>query len=182
MFNKRSLFVLIVGIFQVLLLSGNVLAASPDDGFNPNPDGSVESLAVQADGKILMGGRDITIGGVARNAIARLNTDGSLDTTFNPNPDIYARVDSLAVQADGKILMGGNFSAVGAEDRNNIARLEADGSLDTTFNPNANSSVFSLAVQADGKILMGGNFTTVGAEDRNYIARLNADGSLDTTF
>ena len=63
-----------------------------------------------------------------------------------------------------------------------IARLNADGTLDTGFNPNANNDVYSIALQADGKILLGGRFTTIGGVQRNYIARLNADGTLDTGF
>jgi uncharacterized delta-60 repeat protein len=103
-----------------------------------------------------------------------------LDTTFDP--DANNTVYLLVVQADGKILMGGDFTAVGGVTRNGIARLNADGSLDATFNPDADDDVLSLAVQADGKILMGGYFTTVGDVARNGIARLNADGSLDATF
>ncbi len=93
-----------------------------------------------------------------------------------------AYVYSVAVQADGKILLGGDFTTVGGTPRNHIARLNADGTLDTGFNPNANGDVYSVAVQADGKILLGGNFTTVGGTARNHIARLNADGTLDTGF
>ncbi|MCX6878653.1 MAG: choice-of-anchor D domain-containing protein [Verrucomicrobia bacterium] len=158
---------------------------SLDPGFNPNANDSVGSLAVQADGKILVGGNFTTVGGVARNRIARLNADGSLDSGFNPdaNSTVYTpRVYSLALQADGKILMSGGFTTVGGAGRNRIARLNPDGSLDAGFNPDANSYVDSLALQADGKILVGGDFTTVGGEGRNHIARLNADGSIDTGF
>jgi len=205
---------------------------SLNTGFNPSVDNSVSSLAVQADGKVLIGGYFGTVGGVARNGIARLNADGSLDTGFDPNGDYfvsslavqadgkvliggwftnlkgerkgiarlnaggsldtgflpnlndmdYGPVYSLAVQADGKVLIGGGFTTVGGVARNGIARLNADGSLDTGFNPNANNSVYSLAVQADGKVLIGGWFTTVGGVARNYIARLNANGSIDTGF
>jgi uncharacterized delta-60 repeat protein len=63
-----------------------------------------------------------------------------------------------------------------------VARLNADGTLDTTFNPGANNIVRSIAVQTDGRILLTGNFTTCGGASRSRIARLNADGTLDTTF
>ncbi|WP_198973221.1 delta-60 repeat domain-containing protein, partial [Xylophilus sp. ASV27] len=66
--------------------------------------------------------------------------------------------------------------------RNYLARLNADGSLDTGFNPGANSTVYSLAVQPDGKVLVGGAFNQLGGQRRNGLARLNADGSLDTGF
>ena len=66
---------------------------------------------------------------------------------------------SIAVQADGKILAGGDFTSIGGQTRNNIARLDATTGLADSFNPNANSAVDSIAVQADGKILAGGDFT-----------------------
>ena len=109
---------------------------------------------------------------------------------FNPgaNNAVYA----LAVQADGKILVAGCLHDVGRRGtgtttRNRLARLNADGSLDTGFNPGANGQRRRVAVQADGKILVGGTFTTLGGGGtgttaRNYIGRLNADGSLDTGF
>ncbi len=79
-------------------------------------------------------------------------------------------------------MLGGYFTSVGGTTRNRIARLNADGTLDSAFNPNANDNVFSVAIQPDGKILLGGNFTSVGGATRNYIARLNANGTLDSTF
>ncbi|MBI5674697.1 MAG: DUF4214 domain-containing protein, partial [Nitrospirae bacterium] len=151
-----------------------------DDGFNPNANNAVYAIAVQGDGKILIGGGFTTIGGTTRNRIARLNTDGSLDTSFNPNAN--SGIWSIAVQGDGKILIGGGFTTIGGTTRNRIARLNANGSLDTSFNPNANSNVNAIAVQTDGKILIGGDFTNVGGTARNYIARLNATGGLDTSF
>jgi uncharacterized delta-60 repeat protein len=120
------------------------------------------------------------MGGGVRNRIARLNTDGSLDSGFNPNAD--SSVYTIAVQADGKILVGGLFTSMGGQTRDRIARLNLDGSLDSGFNPNANSIVNSIAVQADGKILVGGSFTTMGGQTRNRIARINPDGSLDASF
>ena len=94
--------------------------------------------------------------------IARLNADGSVDASFNP--DANGAVNSLAVQPDGKVLVGGFFTTIGGQTRNNIARLNADGSADASFNPVADNTVISLAVQPDGKVLVGGNFTTVGGQ------------------
>ena len=88
----------------------------------------------------------------------------------------------LAKQADGRILVGGDFTEMDGVLRNHIARLNADGTLDTAFNPDANGLVRVLAVQTDGKIVVGGDFTVMGGQTRNRIARLNLDGSLDTTF
>jgi len=141
---------------------------------------TIWSIALQPDGKIVIGGQFSTVGGVTRNHIARLNSDGTLDTGFNPNAN--NRVSSIAIQPDGKIVIAGFFGTVGGVTRNRIARLNSDGTLDTGFNPNANDIVYSIALQPDGKIVIGGEFTTVGGVTRNRIARLNSDGTLDTGF
>jgi uncharacterized delta-60 repeat protein len=154
-----------------------------DAAFDPSAYGAVYSIAVQSDGKILVGGQYTSIGGQARKNIARLNADGTAEAAFNPNADGHlACVNSIAVQSDGEILVGGKFTSIGGQARNNIARLNADGTLDAAFDPNADSDVYSIAVQADGKILVGGNFTNMGGQARNRIARLNADGTLDAAF
>ena len=92
----------------------------------------------------------------------------------------------IAVQADGKILAGGDFTTLapnGGATRNHIARLETDGRLDQTLNlSTVGSEVIATAVQPDGKILIGGDFTSVLGVTRNNIARLNTDGTLDTAF
>jgi hypothetical protein len=89
---------------------------------------------------------------------------------FNPNAN--NEVLSIAVQADGKILVGGFFGSIGGQTRNFIARLDATTGLADSFDPNPNLPVFSIAVQADGKILAGGEFTSIGGQTRNSIARL----------
>ena len=155
------------------------------DSFDPNANNDVRVLAVQADGKILVGGFFTSIGGQTRNRIALLNPDGSLDATFDPNAN--QGVFAVPVQADGKILVGGYFTSMGGQTRNRIARLSPDGSLDATFDPNVTGTtgtgaVFAVAVQADGKILVGGDFTSISGQTRNNIARLNPDGSLDASF
>ncbi|HNR29006.1 MAG TPA: tail fiber domain-containing protein, partial [Candidatus Dojkabacteria bacterium] len=106
--------------------------------------------------------------------IARINSDGSLDTTFNPGSGANDTVTSLAIQTDGKIVIGGNFTTYNGTARNRIARINSDGSLDTTFDPGsgANDTVSFLAIQADGKIVIGGNFTTYNNASRGRIARL----------
>ena len=156
-----------------------------DTAFNPNANGTVYSIAVQADGKILAGG-DFTansIGGQTRNHIARLDATTGLADSFDPNAN--NDVHSIAVQADGKILAGGDFTAnsIGGQTRNCIARLDATTGLADSFDPNANNLVFSIAVQADGKILAGGDFAnSIGGQTRNRIARLDATTGLADSF
>ncbi len=175
------------GVFPLNRIARLNPDGSVDGSFNPVVTGSaVVSLAVQTDGKILVGGVFTMLAGVPRSNIARLNPDGSLDTSFNPGTGgggaFGAEVDVIAVQPDGKIIVGGEFTQLGGITRNRIGRLNANGSVDTAFNPNANDAVISLAVQPDGKIVVGGVFTTMGGATRNRIARLNSTGSLDTAF
>jgi uncharacterized delta-60 repeat protein len=168
----------------------NIARLNSDGGldatFNPGSgaNGMVRIVAVQADGKVLMGGTFTDYNGTARNRIARLNSNGSLDTSFNPGTGASGIVESLALQADGKVLIGGSFSTYNGTARNGIARLESNGSLDTSFNPGSgtNSSPYSIALQADGKVLIAGNFTTYNGTPASHLARLNANGSLDTAF
>ena len=167
----------------VLIMAAPAQAGNPGDldaGFDPNADDVVQSIALQPDGKIVIGGVFTQVGGVTRNYVARLNPDGTLDTTFNPNPN--GSVDAIALQADGKIVIGGGFTQVSGQTRNRLARLNPDGTLDATFDPSANLGTNAIAVQGDGKVLVGGYFTQVDGETRNRVARLNTDGSLDATF
>ena len=155
------------------------------DPFNPSANNDVRAIALQEDGKILVGG-DYSgangIGGATRNRIARLERDGSAEQTFTDLNIVGGHIDATAVQPDGKVLIGGSFDSVLGVTRNNIARLNTNGTLDTAFNPNANFSVLSIALQTDGKILTGGNFNTMGGQTRNHIARLHPDGTIDSSF
>ena len=150
------------------------------DSFDPNANNDVLSIAVQADGKILVGGDFTNVGGQTRNRIARLDATTGLADSFDPNAN--TSVYSIAVQADGKILAGGVFTSIGGQTRRRIARLDATTGLADSFDPNANNRVESFAVQADGKILAGGVFTTIGGQTRNHIARLDATTGLADSF
>src|ERR1019366_7711459 len=165
-----------------MLLTGGATTAcaqSALDGFDPNANGAISVVVVQPDGKILIGGSFTSLspnGGapVTRNNIARLNPDGTLDTAFDPNASGQGgQVAAIAVQADGKILVGGSFTTIGGATRNHLARLDpATGSADS-FNPIADGDVHAIAVQADGKILVGGIFGDTSVVTRNRIARID---------
>jgi uncharacterized delta-60 repeat protein len=144
--------------------------------------GEVTALAVQPDGKVLIGGFYNRVNGVFRPALARVNADGSLDTTFNAGSNVAEGLNTIVVQSDGKILIGGDFQVYNNPARQGIARLNPDGSLDEAFNPVVNGSVKAIALLAGGRILIGGNFTSVNGTSRTGLARLNSDGSLDTSF
>ena len=153
-------------------------SASPNDGANS----TVKELARQADGKTIVVGSFSQLAGATRQYIARLNANWTLDTSFDPGTGPNSTIKSVAVQADGKILIAGDFSTINGVTRNHIARLSSNGSLDATFDPGVgpSSSVEAIKVQPDGKILVGGDFYTFNGVAQRYVARLNVDGTLDT--
>jgi uncharacterized delta-60 repeat protein len=161
---------------------------SVDTGFNPGKTGYVNALALQPDGKVVVGGAvNFGSGPLVIDWIGRLHASGSVDTSFAPGANDL--VFGLALQADGKILVAGRFGVLGNGGRTTrrfIGRLNADGSLDTGFNPGANSEVYAVAVQPDGKILLGGNFQALGGgtgtTPRSFVGRLHPDGSVDASF
>ena len=155
---------------------GSIDPAFPNAATGPND--TVHAITVLADGKILIGGTFTLFDGTSRAGIAQLNADGSIDAAFlvaggGVNKTVYA----ICVQADGKILIGGDFTTWNSTARNYLARLYADGSLDPAFAPTLGTGavVRAIAVQGDGKILLGLDVTP-------GIARLNADGTADTAF
>ncbi|MEY3470750.1 MAG: hypothetical protein RLZZ223_100, partial [Candidatus Parcubacteria bacterium] len=159
---------------------------SRDTSFNVGTgfNNTVNTLTLQSDGKILVGGGFTSYQGVEANRIIRLNSDGSRDTSFNMGTGFSNYVDTLALQSDGKILVGGQFTSYQGVGANYIIRLNSDGSRDTSFNMGTGFSnyVDTLALQSDGKILVGGWFTSYQGVGANYIIRLNSDGSRDTSF
>src|SRR5688572_1173675 len=115
---------------------------------------------------------------------------GAIDPTFNAyvQNHVFGQVNVSAKQADGKILVGGRFWTVNGIAARNVARLNADGTIDPSFNPpefysNLNSdTIHAIAVQSDGKILVGGRFDGTTDGVRSSLCRLNSDGSIDSTF
>ena len=107
---------------------------------------------------------------------------GSADTGFDPATSMNGNVFALALQSNGQIVAGGNFTKVSGTVENSIARLNADGSLDTTYAAGANGPILAVVDQTDDHILVGGGFTSINGVNRNYLSRLNTDGSLDSTF
>ncbi len=166
---------------------------SLDVSFNPGVsgrNGSVYTLAIQSDGKILVGGSFSTLGGQSRSSLGRLNPDGSVDPAFNPGLDtsFSTSVNSLVLLADGKVFIGGRFGTIGGQPRQNLARINADGTLDATFVRDIDGSVGCLALQSNGLLLVGGGFTLlIPDSDGDLIAyfnlvRLNLNASVDDTY
>lgn len=156
---------------------------SLDAGFSPvvshSASAAVFAVARQVDGKLLIGGQFNTVNGQARDFLARLNTDGSLDGGFAVALD--GNVKALALQTDGRILVGGRFTRVDGALEGHLIRLNADGGLDGSFSApfyNQGEAVNALAVQPDGRILVGGSF---GSPALSFV-RLHADGTNDASF
>jgi len=154
----------------------------------------VRAIALQTDGKILVGGNFLEFDGTNRHRLVRLNSDGSLDNSFDIGTGFNSDVNSIVIQPDGKILVAGIFTKYdwlnsGGVDVNYIARLNSDGSLDNSFSvgsielsTSGQIRVNRLLLQPDGKVLAAGQFTGIAGTERRLVLRLNSDGSLDTGF
>lgn len=190
-------------------------AGDVDLSFNAGlgANGPVQVVAVQPDGKVLTGGPLTFINGTNRYGSARLNPDGSPDSTFVPasfDPAIgdlgvpsdpasigdSVTLTAFALQPDGKVLVAGvatRWDCTSGEgcfysgDFFFVTRHHPDGSRDVSFAPALGGRLYgggeyvrALAIEADGRILVGGFFHAVNGTTRNGIARLNANGTLDT--
>ena len=156
----------------------------------PFPQGALNNIpfifsaAAQPDGRIVLGGVFTSYGGISRNHLVRLNSNGSVDFSFLPVPGPDALVSSVALQADGRILIGGCFSTVNGLFRHRLSRLNPDGSVDTTFDPGigvtggASPPISVITTDSSGRVLVGGSFTGVGGIPRRNVARLQGDVAL----
>ncbi|UPQ78372.1 T9SS type A sorting domain-containing protein [Flavobacterium azooxidireducens] len=191
--------------FVLFLLCIKIQAQNPaefDTSFDTGEGfyGLVTAIAVQPDGKILVGGMFNSYDGQTQNKFIRLNADGSKDTSFDIGTGFYfppigssnnlVQIRQIVVQPDGKILVGGRFRSYNEQTRWDILRLNAeDGSIDTSFiamqfqSSNQNpASIGIIILQPDGKMIVSGSFTTLNGQNQRYIVRLNADGSKDASF
>ena len=176
---------ILVFAFSTSTFAQGITDPSFGTGGDTSTNGAIEAITGQSDGKILVGGQFSQIGGHSQNSIARLNTDGTVDTSFTASFALNDTVYAIAVQSDGKILVGGDLSQVNGVLTAPLVRLNSDGSTDTTFNGGGagpGNVVKSITIQGDGKILIGGEFTSYNAIPRGGIARLEASGVLDTSF
>lgn len=149
-------------------LSGNI-------GFN----NAVNAIATQTDGKIIVGGDYTSYNSTSINRLIRLNTNGSIDSSFNIGNGFDRSVNAIAIQSDGKLIIGGSFTNFNGVSAGMLIRLNSNGSIDSSFiNTGFPSSggrqVETIKIQNDGKILVSGSLI--------QISRLNPDGSNDNTF
>ena len=174
-----------------IILGGNFLTYSGTNSkriVRLNPDGSVDgsfitgsgankvinSVIIQEDGKILISGGFSVFNNTSKKRIARLQSDGSFDPTFNIGLGANERISSCILQPDGKIVIGGSFTSFNWQPKNGIARLNSDGSIDESFiNDPTFGAVSNIKMQSDGKLIVN----TTGK-----LLRLNSNGTLDDTF
>ena len=178
----------------VRLMPDGTVDATFNPGTGPNTNATVYALQLQPDGKILIGGDFTSYNGTAREYLARLNSDGSLDATF-VGPDFIGTtswsVRSLALQAGGKLLVGGAFYLNSSSPfKGSLCQVLPSGALDPaflgvidgTYVGGAPAIVAKVVVQPDGQILVAGNFTKFNGATRGGLARLTSTGALDVTF
>jgi uncharacterized delta-60 repeat protein len=168
-----------------LLIDDLDFATAPSRGVA----GVVEAIANSPGGGVYLGGDFTGVHGVPRSRVARLRPDGEVDTAFDPGRGPNGNVTALAVEGDGRLLIGGDFSDVNGVPRPFVARLEANGALDLTFDPGAGPTrtngapfVRTLVAETNGSVLVGGAFTHFNGLPRRLVARLNPDGSVDAGF
>jgi uncharacterized delta-60 repeat protein len=151
---------------------------------NPNGDSTVLTMVKQKDGKILIGGGFLGYQGIANKYLIRLNADGTKDTSFDMGTGFNSTVTSIALQDDGKIIVGGKFTQFQGVSQNRLIRLNSDGSKDATFDilSGFEATVNSVLIQPDGKIFVGGFFSSYRSSSQNGLVRINPDGSKDSTF
>lgn len=182
MIMKTFFLLFLISLGSLRAQDSSTSALTGGEGVN----GSVNALVVQADGKIILGGKFSNVNGVPRNNLARLNADGTLDRTFADTlaEGVNGEVRALAIQSDGAILVGGLFEQAGEVETRNLARYFPDGTVDQSLGganrgqAGTNGIVLAIAIQADGGILLGGNFNAVFGQPRQSLALLKADGTL----
>ena len=175
--------ILIAGDFNAIMRLNNDGTIDSSWPSTLTTDGAIYSIAIQSDGKILVAGNFTNIGGVTRNRIVRLNSNGSIDYSLFVNQGFNGIVRSMDIQSDGKIVVVGEFSNYNGTNVTRIVRLNNNGNIDASFTGGAGSSIFAVCNQPDGKIIVGGDFTLYNViYNKNRISRLNSNGSLDASF
>ena len=147
-----------------------------------NYSGTIYALSLQQDGKIVVGGDFNNTNSSQFKKIARLLPNGSFDMSFNSGIAPNEKILTTAVQSDGKIIIGGQFTIVNGMFRFGLARLLPNGDLDNAYNVSCSGEVSSCKLQPDGKLLIGGHFWEVNGVNHRSVARINEDGTVDNSF
>jgi uncharacterized delta-60 repeat protein/uncharacterized repeat protein (TIGR01451 family) len=152
-------------------------------GFNYLQYAEFTSAVLQPDGKLVVAGSFNSYNGSNSGKIIRLNPDFTIDQTFQTGTGFDFVVEELLRQPDNKILVFGAFTSYNGTPATSIVRLNADGTLDSSFSAGTGAaSIACAALMPDGKIVIGGQFNTYNGTASKNVARLNSDGSIDTSF
>jgi len=186
-------FTSIQGISAQRLARLNLSAMTIDTSFNTTTGfvntEDVQDMVLQPDGKLIVLGQFTSYKGVSINRIVRLNSDASIDPTFQTSGATFGFNGNISrnctvLQSDGKVIVGGAFTTYSGVTSNRIIRLNSDGTIDNTFTIGSgfNAAVTCVALQSDRKILVGGSFGAYSGLSNAYIVRLNTNGTKDLTF
>lgn len=173
-------------IFSTLLITAAVIptpgAVDTSFVYGTGFDNTVNAIAIQTDGKILVGGTFTSYNGTGANRIIRLNTDGTVDGSFVYGTGFDNDVTAIKIQPDGKIIIAGSFTTYNGAGISFITRVDTGGVVDGGFSTGVgfNAVINTIDMQADNKIIVGGNFSTGLGSSK--IARLNTNGTEDATF
>src|SRR5690625_3801227 len=168
--------------YLVALLSDGSL--DPDFDSEDQANSLIDTIAVAADGSIYIAGSFTQYGGQTRFGFARLLENGDLDDDFVPGNIFNGPISAILPLPDGGVIVGGAFSSVNGQSQGGVARLNADGSHDQTFQTNGgtNHLVNDLALLNDGRIVVGGNFSAYGGLASSRLAVLQPNGQVDENF
>lgn len=204
--SQVTVFASMPGVAQVSKVINTPPAGTTDTAFATNLgtgfNQNVEALTLQADGKAVVGGRFTLANGTFSTRLARVNLNGSIDTAFSAAigssslgaGGLNGAVFALAVQPNGGIIAGGEFTTASGAGSVGLARYKPDGTVDTVFaanlgtgftragNPGSNAAVRGIATQADNKILVSGLFLEFAGSAVPGLVRLNSDGTRDMSF
>jgi uncharacterized delta-60 repeat protein len=172
-----------------LLNDGNldVAFAPTEPKFGGEQDGTLAAFAIQPDGNIIAIGSGETFQSIHSEpfnaGVLRIKQDGGIDNSFHPPAfGSGTRFNCVAVQNDGKILLGGRFSTTDGSGIANLIRLNSDGSVDHTFVAVPDYTVSAIVVEYPGTILIGGGFSNINGQPAARVARLGPYGQLDPSF
>jgi uncharacterized delta-60 repeat protein len=175
--------------YLVRLNSNGTIQTSFSSSLGSGFNGAILKTSIQTDGRILVGGMFTALNGTTRNGLVRLNTNGTIQTSFSSSlgSGFNNPVWAISTQPDGKILVGGQFTALNGITRNRFVRLNANGTVDTAFSTNLGTGfdgvidiIFTTPIQADGKIVVGGQFTTLNGVTRSYLTRFTSISPVAT--
>jgi uncharacterized delta-60 repeat protein len=158
------------------------LSFNPGSGVRYSGVPTVQAVTIQPDGKVIIGGSFTNVNGFYRNRMARLNSDGSVDESFECNPGPNSNIERILLQPDGKLLVGGHFTQWSLRNRRFVVRLQPDGRSDYLYDTSWNTvQPIGMALQRDGKLIIGG-YPDFEPGNSAHILRINSDGTRDFTF